>query len=518
MQVNGNVNAANFMQVGVKTNATASAGNEESGIGFADFLSDASQSGKRGMKVDTSKNYSKTENSVEKEEIESTGKTDYSQKKSDTPSKREVEKEVSEEHPVNNEPTKSAGTDASSKKDAEELMDECGIPDLSMETEEMEPVLGLLAQLFQVIMEQVCITRPQLEETLERFDMDLSDFMTEDGIKEFFLQWNEAEPADLLVNEELNEEYRSFLSLFDNIMEEMETQLGDIVHEGNEFLLQDMTVSQVFQSTVDEGNELLNTEMAKEPAVEFSDLKQETSMDSSFKKDAFKDDFQEMDTQRNISVNKDEASENTESSNQQEQKHGFGEALNEKTDDVLHKDTSVKQRETFENPILQAVEQAMEHVEISDVSNQQPVNAREVISQIVEQVRVQMNQDSTSMEMQLYPEHLGRIQIHVVSKDGVMTARIVAENEAAKQAIESGLASLKESMEQQNVKVEAIEVMVSTTAFSGGEEGKGQAENSSSSSKGRNTRGNMISEPTKEEEEAELQRMQVTGSSVSYMA
>lgn len=120
--------------------------------------------------------------------------------------------------------------------------------------------------------------------------------------------------------------------------------------------------------------------------------------------------------------------------------------------------------------------------------------------------------------MQLYPEHLGRIQINVVAKEGVMTASIVAETESAKQAIEAGLLNLREAMDQQELKVESIEVMVSTTAF----ESKGGQEQSFDEKGSSNPRRKIdISELDEEitvEDEAEVEKMKVSGSSVSYRA
>lgn len=46
-----------------------------------------------------------------------------------------------------------------------------------------------------------------------------------------------------------------------------------------------------------------------------------------------------------------------------------------------------------------------------------------------------------------------------------MQAQIIAETEAAKAAVESGLAVLKEAFENQDLKVDAIEVMVGTPDY-----------------------------------------------------
>ena len=174
-------------------------------------------------------------------------------------------------------------------------------------------------------------------------------------------------------------------------------------------------------------------------------------------------------------------------------------------------------KNTFENPILQAIQNAVNNVE-TVVNAEQPVQQVDIVRQVVEQVRVNMNQQATSLELQLYPEHLGRIQINVVSKDGVLTASIVAETEAAKQAIEGGLLNLKEAMQQQDLKVEAIEVMVSTMGFEKGEEQQQSFDEKGSSNPRRKIDLSELGEAIPVEDEVEIEKMKATGSSVSYRA
>lgn len=89
----------------------------------------------------------------------------------------------------------------------------------------------------------------------------------------------------------------------------------------------------------------------------------------------------------------------------------------------------------------------------------------EIISQVIEQVKTQFKPDMTSMELQLYPEHLGKVSISVIAKDGAITAHIAAETETAKVAMESQLSTLKDALNNQGVKVEAVEVTVASHNF-----------------------------------------------------
>ena len=94
------------------------------------------------------------------------------------------------------------------------------------------------------------------------------------------------------------------------------------------------------------------------------------------------------------------------------------------------------------------------------------VDIADVVRQIVTYTRVNYtaNQETT-MEMQLNPEHLGKIYLEITSKDGTVSAHLTAQNEVVKEALESRIADLKQNMNQAGVKVDAVEVTVGGHEF-----------------------------------------------------
>ncbi len=69
------------------------------------------------------------------------------------------------------------------------------------------------------------------------------------------------------------------------------------------------------------------------------------------------------------------------------------------------------------------------------------------------------------MEIALNPENLGKVNLLVSVREGVVTAKLIAENEQVKKALEGQLNVLKENMSNQGLKVEAVEVTVQNNAF-----------------------------------------------------
>ena len=93
------------------------------------------------------------------------------------------------------------------------------------------------------------------------------------------------------------------------------------------------------------------------------------------------------------------------------------------------------------------------------------VDTTQILQQIAEQIRVVVTPDTTSMEMQLNPENLGRIYLNISSEEGVVNAQFIATSEVVKEALEAQLATLRENLNQAGVKVDAIEVTVESHAF-----------------------------------------------------
>ncbi len=93
------------------------------------------------------------------------------------------------------------------------------------------------------------------------------------------------------------------------------------------------------------------------------------------------------------------------------------------------------------------------------------IDAMDIVEQIIDAVKVTNSLEGTGMEIQLNPEHLGKINLNVVAKDGVITAQIAAQDEAVKKILEGQLVTLKENLNNQGLKVEAVEVTISSHGF-----------------------------------------------------
>ncbi len=104
-------------------------------------------------------------------------------------------------------------------------------------------------------------------------------------------------------------------------------------------------------------------------------------------------------------------------------------------------------------------------VEVTQTIVQAKVNVEDILRQVSQMTRVVVGNAESTIEMQLNPANLGKVYLQVVSREGVITAQLAAQNEAVKEALESQLVVLKENMNQQGLKVEAIEVTIASHEF-----------------------------------------------------
>lgn len=107
----------------------------------------------------------------------------------------------------------------------------------------------------------------------------------------------------------------------------------------------------------------------------------------------------------------------------------------------------------------------MQSADTSQMSAYLNANTMEIMEQIVEQVKVNVTAEKSTMELQLNPENLGKIHISISEENGIINAKFTATNELVKEALESQIATLRENLNQAGVKVDAIEVTVSSHKF-----------------------------------------------------
>lgn len=209
----------------------------------------------------------------------------------------------------------------------------------------------------------------------------------------------------------------------------------------SEIISENVSTEETF--TTDTKNVSTDSETAEDEAVATSDDVSDTEATVAVT------DTEEDDSQSSLSESEDDMSEVT-------QEQNF-------TEDDVKSDNHQVVRNDFAQNLNQAVDDTVQVAKPETVRMQQMVD---IVNQVVEKIKVSIGTDSTSMEMQLNPEHLGKLLLNVSSKNGVMTAVFSVQSEEARAALESQMYTLRENLELRELKVDAVEVNVSDFDFS----------------------------------------------------
>lgn len=356
----------------------------------------------------------------------------------------------------------------------------------------------------QVVIEGMNITDEQFEEALKACGLDELQLLEPQNLKEFMLSMTDTKDiTEFLTDESLIETYQMLETALSELTPD---EFGIRAESLKEFM--EAAEHAVLKQDVADGDvsNMNGTYVSAEPSTE-----QKTGQDN----DPFADKLVVEDQRANV--------ETTEQMNQKEDQP---ENRNDSKESILHHAAKEHSQEV-PNVTEQFATQLAEHsTTVTRTGTETIVMYRQIITQIVEQVKVIIRPDQTSMSMQLQPENLGKVLFHVTAKQGAVTAQFVVENELAREAIEANMEVLKQTLQEQGTKVEAVEVTVSEFGLNERgmqqemEEREEEKEDGTKQSGRRQFRLDELeeSEDLSEEEEAIANAMIQSGSTVEFRA
>lgn len=163
------------------------------------------------------------------------------------------------------------------------------------------------------------------------------------------------------------------------------------------------------------------------------------------------------------------------------------------------------------NVFVERLSESFENIRQDEVVSDR-VTMNSIVEQVVNHVRIRVLPQTTSMELQLNPESLGRVNLNVTSNNGVATATLTVQNQVAKEALESQITVLKENLESHGLKVDSVEVNVSEFGF------KNQEDSNNNQFRQKKTAGRRfrfdVANDTEEETAAEVTEARPDGDSV----
>lgn len=328
--------------------------------------------------------------------------------------------------------------------------------EISEEVKEvMSEVDVATGKIKDVILEELGISEEELMACLEAMGLNMADLLNVSNLKNVVMQLTGSSDVGALL---LNENFQAIFSEATNITKDLLTQLGMTMEELT------ATIEQAMQSTNPEEsmNPLLN-ESAKTVNESFQSpraVAEEVESDANQKGNKTIQ-VNTQDKEGYVTVHKSETVATGDNSNSQGMAH-------DPSGESMTKGNQQQQQQQL-TPGMQTIEtvQTTTAADGSQVTQvvRSYIDTQDVMRQVTQFAKVHVTPSMSSMEMQLNPANLGKIYLQISSKAGVITASIAAQNEAVKEVMEGQMTLLKESLNTQGLKVEAVEVTVATHEF-----------------------------------------------------
>lgn len=289
------------------------------------------------------------------------------------------------------------------------------------------------------------ITDEELNQIMANLNMTPVDLLDVNKVKDLILNAKDNSNIDLLTNENLN-------SFVNDLLDSITTKIEELLKSANYENLDDLT-GFVEKLDMDSNGSILSGLKTDDKNQAYDGIN-----DKKNKLDGGIDIYNEIDKDEKAvfiqeSSNSEYAGTNEQGNDSDTTKVDVNVLSDLKTIRKSEVKTSFEQ--TVVNELNEIVNDKLEASDVSSISSE-----KSIIDQVVDQIKLVIKEDVKTMELKLYPEHLGKLSIQVASKSGALTASILVESEEAKNAVQANLSTLKEAFNNQNVKVEAVEVSV----------------------------------------------------------
>lgn len=317
-------------------------------------------------------------------------------------------------------------------------------------------------ELVEEIAKELGVSVEEVEKVLEELGISMAGLFDKENLTQVVVVLSGAEDVTQIV---MDEELFASVNKLLGTMEEMLTEVSESTDVTVEELMEYVSKEE-FKGNVQTENS--DVEVSKESitTVEEAEVADttKTTVDNTENATA--------ETENTVKVEISEMTKSTDKHSENNMSHEHAESNNQFL-------TNVTNNNTLQNVALNAE---------NGMNPYMTFEAREIMQQILDYIKVQVKPDMTSLQMQLHPEDLGTLQIEVSNKNGMLTAQFTAQDDSVKAVIESQLIQLKENLNEQGLKVQAVEVTVASQQFDrnldkNGNEGTAQEDNQKASKK-----------------------------------
>lgn len=364
--------------------------------------------------------------------------------------------------------------------------------------EETEAVDKAVEDIKEAIMEKLGITEVELIAAMQTLGLSMQDLLNPDNIMPLMTELTgSTDTMALLTDETLYADVKELQQMAEDLSSSIQEQF-------------DMTDEQFSEALAKAGEKQPMMEETK-PVSESIPLKVEVAVDESTRTaDGMAD---------TMDLNEQTAADNAVKTNETASNHQEKQSEN----GTENKEGLFPTQQTVTTQTTNSVGDIIE-----TVRSYANVDGENIMRQVTDYIKVHVNAETSSIEMQLHPASLGTVNIQITAANGNLTAQLAVQNEAVKAAMETQMVQLKETLNEQGIKVEAVEVTVAENNLSRDFDGSMSDERSEQDGltrRGNRRRTNLnlndlegIPEDLNEEEQLAVDMMDMNGNSVDYTA
>ena len=345
-------------------------------------------------------------------------------------------------------------------KETEQIEESTDVEETKALEENTETVKDELEQKAEELVEEIAkelgVTVEDVEKVLEELGISMTGLFDKENLTQVIVVLSGAEDVTQIVMDE------ELFAQVNNLLGKMEEMLSKVSENC------DVTVEELMEYVKNEEfKSEFKMENSEVDVLEAENVEDETDLKESIKVETeITEETSETKTDNTVKVTEFETSENTSGHTERDMSQNHAETNQQFL-------TNVASDNSLQNVAL--------NVE-NGLNQYFTYEAREIMQQILDYIKVSVKPDMTSLQMQLNPEELGTLQIEVSNKNGMLTAQFTTQDESVKAIIEGQLIQLKENLNEQGLKVQAVEVTVASQQFDrnldkNGNEGTAQEEN-----------------------------------------
>jgi len=323
-----------------------------------------------------------------------------------------------------------------------------------------------------ILLDVLKISEEDLKSAMEVLGLEYLDCLDKNNLAQLLTQVSgNTDMSVLITDENLYQQFNDVLTLVNDVKTDILAELGITEEQLMTTLEQLNTNNLVDDAATVETDNVTNTSQTKDLQVIVENAKESVLTNVSTKEETIVNQDKTVTDVENEITNVTTTKVNTDTSTTQDggeqQLAGNKEEVIAKQPDTLELGDTVEK--DFHQYVLgQGKQENVVNNNLENVvsMNEKPtVDVESIVKQIQNQIKVTANMDTTKLEFQLNPEHLGKLSIQIASKEGTVTAQIAAQNLAVKEVLESQIVQLRENMNNQGLKVDAVEVTVESHEF-----------------------------------------------------